>query len=842
MSPRRNGQGEYRALRWIGRGLARCLALVPLGAWATALAAAVLLVASPRSHSQSDPLTKAAGLLDRDAQSQDEPIEVDASQVTHDRGRDEVTAEGDVVVTHGSTVLAADRVRLDRRNGEAEASGSVVIDDPQARLRATRIWLEIEDETGFLDDGDLYLPQTRFRIGGERMEKGIGQTYHIWDGTLTTCHCEEGPPSWSITGEEIDVSLEGYGTVRDGTFRIQDVPVLYLPWGVFPVRRTRQTGLLFPRFDFSSSRGFQWEQPFYWAIDKTSDATISLDVETAARLGVVGEYRYALAPDAGGIITASYFNEHIRGSTADAVVDPEQLADPTIPENRGSVIGYHQQPGPWGSRIYLRPFLVSDTQFLREINALTYVPSAGLLSTTQRYTTSRAGLVEVWDRGLFQGEATYYQDLIGKQSRVPQPLPRLTLQLRQPTLDGHLRLALNTEAVEYWRAPLASGPRLDFAPEARVPYRVGPYGYGTLRLVLRETAYYLTSNDVPIVPTPVPSPAVPLETRPVDRLQHREILQLTADFNTELSRVFEVRSGELRKVKHTIEPFLRYTYVPLVGQDDIPLWDSVDRINARNLITYGISSRLLGKLGSGLELDTQPLAPPPDGSNELIGEPYGPPPPPRIAPEEGARIQELARLYVQQGYEISHPVFLSADKTKRVHFSGVDAGLRVTPTSFFGLQGRMTFSPTDRRLLYADAGINVFDPRPVAGEDDLSLADLRPANTASLFYQFNSGGAVENVNFAATYRVTDDVALAYLGRFDALATRFLENWAGFRLISQCDCWVLDFAFIDRVNPDEREYRVLFSLVGLGSFGQQPFAAPRGGFGAPAAGLGTGGIY
>ena len=78
---------------------------------------------------------------------------------------------------------------------------------------------------------------------------------------------------------------------------------------------------------------------------------------------------------------------------------------------------------------------------------------------------------------------------------------------------------------------------------------------------------------------------------------------------------------------------------------------------------------------------------------------------------------------------------------------------------------------------------------------------------------------------------------------DALAGRFLENWAGLRVISGCECWVLDFAFIDRVNPNEQEFRVLFSLVGLGSFGQNPFGQQAGSLGrAQNSGSELGSVY
>jgi len=180
------------------------------------------------------------------------------------------------------------------------------------------------------------------------------------------------------------------------------------------------------------------------------------------------------------------------------------------------------------------------------------------------------------------------------------------------------------------------------------------------------------------------------------------------------------------------------------------------------------------------------------------------------------RIQELARATVKQSYEISQPIFPGQ------HFSGVEVSARVTPVSFFGARGRLVYSVENPKLQFAEVGANLWDPRPVAGPDDLFLPQLRPANSISLFYQFTGGGAVKNLNVATTYRVTNNLALSYLGRFDALDNSFLENWAGFRLISSCDCWVVDFAFIDRANPDTTGVRVQVSLVGLGSFGRQPF--------------------
>ncbi len=782
------------------------------------------------------------GLLSVD---EDQPLTVDADRLTYDRERDTIRARGDVIVTIGGSVLAADAIDIDRAMGQAEASGSVVLEDPQGRVRAESASFLLEDETGYLEEGSLYLPQNRFQITGSRLEKGIGQSYRIWDATFTTCQCEDGVPDWSITGEEVDIELGGWGRLREGTFKIKDRTILYLPYGLFPILRDRQTGFLFPRFGYESSRGFQYVQPFYWAIDKSSDATISLDVETAARLGLLAEYRYLLSAAAGGNIGLSYFIEKIRGTTADEVVEPQTLANPEVPENRGSIIGYHQQPGPGDSRIYLQPFLVSDNLFLRDMNVLTDLPYQIINLTTLRYTRSRAGIAKVWDWGLGKAEAEWKQDLIQKQSRVPQALPRLTFEARQSFLQSRLRLRLRSEAVEYYRAPLASGPRFDLAPEVSFPHRFGPYAYGETRVTLRETVYYLFDNEIPAEPFSLNDPNAPVDTRIVPHYQHREILQVATNLRSELSRVYEVKDwGSITKLKHSIEPFLLYNYVPVVDQEDLPFYDAIDRIRARNAFTYGITTLLLAKVrrGGGPTLLTEDVPPGETLGNELVGDqPYGPPPAPRIGGTSAAaladeRIQELARATLSQSYEISNPVVPGQ------HFSGVQLAVRVTPVPFFGAQGRIIYAVEDPSLSFATVGANLFDPRPIAGPDDLFLPQLRPVNSLSLFYQFTRGGAVENLNVATTYRVTNNFALAYLGRFDALDNSFLENWAGFRLISSCDCWVIDFAFVDRVNPDTTGVRVQVSLVGLGSFGQQPFDQGFAGLPRPISTTGIGRSY
>src|SRR5439155_68561 len=80
------------------------------------------------------------------------------------------------------------------------------------------------------------------------------------------------------------------------------------------------------------------------------------DVETAARVGLLGEYRYFLSRQAHGSFGGAYYNEQIRGTSQGTVTTTGEPAN--IPENRFVITGHHVQPFYWKSRFYLDLFAV----------------------------------------------------------------------------------------------------------------------------------------------------------------------------------------------------------------------------------------------------------------------------------------------------------------------------------------------------------------------------------------------------------------------------------------------------------------------------------------------------
>ncbi|MGZ3687741.1 MAG: hypothetical protein ACXVBW_05550, partial [Bdellovibrionota bacterium] len=142
-----------------------------------------------------------------------------------------------------------------------------------------------------------------FTLSGARINKlGEGRFQTHW-GEYTTC--VDCPGSWSFLAEDVDMQIEGYAFMTNVIGKIKAAPIGWSPILVIPLKTKRQTGFLFPRFSLSGSVNFM--QPFFWAINRWSDMTIS-----AGYIGVQGprvewEGRYNLGSD---VATATAFYTH----------------------------------------------------------------------------------------------------------------------------------------------------------------------------------------------------------------------------------------------------------------------------------------------------------------------------------------------------------------------------------------------------------------------------------------------------------------------------------------------------------------------------------------------------
>ena len=116
---------------------------------------------------------------------------------------------------------------------------------------------------------------------------------------------------------------------------------------------------------------------------------------------------------------------------------------------------------------------------------------------------------------------------------------------------------------------------------------------------------------------------------------------------------------------------------------------------------------------------------------------------------------------------------------------------------------------------------SVRDPRPLPPSTPV-FRQLQRRTALRVSYRAIADRLLRELNTNVVLRLTEHVSAAYLTRYDLNDTSFIRNSYYFRLLSPQKCWAFDFGVVDKVNPDEVEFRFAVTLVGLSSFGRQMF--------------------
>lgn len=762
-----------------------------------AIAAAVLCFTGPAG---------AAQLTTRGAQSPASEINVTADKLSSGDGSNQIDASGNVEVKRGETTLKAEDVRVNRATQDIEAKGKVSLDDPEWKVKsADAIEFNLEKETGQIQNGDLFLEDGHVGISGRRLQKFGGQTYHVDDGFFTTCLCESGAPSWKFSAEQMDLALDGVGTIKNGYFYVMDVPVFYVPYGIFPLRTERQTGFLFPQFGHSTKEGFRFMQPFFWAMSKSTDATVKFDIETAARYGFLGEFRTLFDRETDFRIDSAYFNEAWRTDQTDAIVD-HTIADQHIPRDRWSIVGSHRYTTSSDWLTFSDFAAYSDTLFTRELIDRFDLPGTQEADIRRsRFGASRMGVFRNWGDTFLKGEMNFFQDFIQPASGTLQRTPQVGLWGRRFLSNFPLEFRWRAEGVNYIRREGGDGLRMDLRPEAVLPFSLASRLFGALSVAPRETVYHLYS--------PVKSS---------DRNLSRELVELRANIGSAVSRIFGFTGLGLSHVKHVVEPEVSYLFVPGVNQSRIPIMDEIDRINRRNVLTFAVTNRFWGKTATRL------AAAPSDSNVEMLGPGIG-------------DVRQLASLKLALSYDINR------ERKGGDSLSDLDVNLRLSPGAYIDMTLDGGLNPGAWDISQARLTFSITDPRPILRR---SLdPDFNRPNSLSLGYQFLRRGpnsifaenanfnidncplqpttlgcpdnpfnknTVGNVNANLFYRLTDNLLVNVGSTYDAIDSRFLGFRAITKLLSFCECWTATLSIGRTINPAKTSFSFDFSLLGLGN--------------------------
>jgi len=162
------------------------------------------------------------------------PITMEADKVTYDQKGGFISLEGAVRILYKNATVQADKIIFYDQTKDVVAEGEVVFTEGEDILRCDRLELNIETKKGMVYEGRLFIKKKNFHITGKKAEKLGEAEYRVYDATLTSCDARV--PYWKFTANRLDVNLDGNAQGWWPGFRVKDVPILYFPWLIFPVK------------------------------------------------------------------------------------------------------------------------------------------------------------------------------------------------------------------------------------------------------------------------------------------------------------------------------------------------------------------------------------------------------------------------------------------------------------------------------------------------------------------------------------------------------------------------------------------------------------------------------
>ncbi len=719
-----------------------------------------------------------------------------------------IEAFGKVHLQRGQDYLKADYARYYNSTQWVFLQGNVEVHFGADTINAREAEFDLANRTGWMKDGTVFMAGPHTYVTGARVDKHWGDVYSFKDAKVTSCDGDA--PAWSFTASEAVIEMDGYAQLWGTSFQVKDVPVLFSPFLVVPVKKERQSGLLLPSFGYSDTRGFFYNQPYFWAIDDSRDLTLNEYVMTDRGFMQGLEYRSRRTEDESLWLRFDwmYDSETFATDADDKYYKGDGLARDN--SSRFWVRGMYNASLPnaplWKFRADLD--YVSDPYFLREFDTgasgfnYTRMSLSDLFSRSLRERdlsrVSGAILSRDWERVGVAVSAQYTQNpdygngnIDRSKDITVQYLPQADFFLYKGRVFDDLPFEAQGSAQGgyMYRRYGDRGARYDISPGLSLPIN-GKYGSLRVMGAVNQTFYQTeTSDDVP---------GYNGQTG-----ESRTVFSFGAEASTELARVYRLGNDENREVfaannpggasrwtgiQHSIEPRVAYARVPHVDQEKNPYYDGYDRISERNELVYSLDNNFSRKRERVVVRKDK------DGKEEkVVAEDY----------------LNFLRIRLAQGYDIAEAGRDSElDVYDRRPFGDVIGEVTLSGNEYVSLTSKSYLSPYSGDLTRHSHGIN------------LNVPEWGSISTGMSFYK-----AIDEYK---RHR-PEDISLVTLSGnmhlYGPWSAYFYKSWdmrgeltseQGLELTYTDQCYQIG----GRIWEDDQEtsFQLFFSLSGLGEIG------------------------
>jgi LPS-assembly protein len=393
------------------------------------------------------------------------------------------------------------------------------------------------------------------------------------------------------------MTLQKHALLKNAILKVKDVPVFYLPAMYYPINKeNRATGFLLPMYGSSSIKGQTIENAFFWAINRSQDATVYHSFYSKTGQSIGGDYEYVQTGGSSGKVDAVTVREH--AATYQHADGTEQVVQGI---DSFHINGNLVQSLPWhlratGSANYFSS-LIAEQRYQQNVAA-----------ATNRTRNFGGNLIGNWGPNTVSTTVDRNEVFTNNtDSIVTGSMPRVNFSRGEQKIGSlPVYFGASSEFVTLVRTGKSGDTvtdsglsRIDVFPTIRFPFTKLPYLTFNSSMGFRET--YWTDSQL--------SDTRP--TRLAESVFRRYFTFGTTITGPVLTKIFNTPdSTYAQKFKHVIEPtFSIQRTTQFDNRGEIVKFEGTDSVQGGvTSMTYGLNNRLYAKKQSAREILTVSVA------------------------------------------------------------------------------------------------------------------------------------------------------------------------------------------------------------------------------------------
>ncbi len=528
---------------------------------------------------------------------------------------------GKAGLKYKKTELSSGQIAVDFQNNQLSAKGisdssdttgtklieTPVLSEDGEKYSGKELTYNYKTQQGYISAAEQEKEEQKYK--GEKVKKVSKNVYFIKNGIYTTC--EGDPPDTYFSASEMKVIQNDKIIAKWIFMYIAGVPFpVPLPFGVFPNRSGRNSGLIFPTYGQDITRGQYFRNfGYFWAINDYMDLALTGDYYLKGGFGLRSRFRYAKRYEYNGNINFGY--SKIKTGEAN---DPDKTD-----RTDWNISLFHNQK--------FNPTTRLDVNLQFQSSSYLNNNSVNLNDLLTKDIISNATFSKRWDESGNSLTINYSRTQNLESGNITEVLPNLTFNkiLSYPfraegktnikdmnwyeligyTYTGQFKNIRRKEngnlkirgGIQH-SLSISASPKIGyFSISPRISYREKWYNKQIEKdavliqnSVTGNTRLYklnnLTGEDTVI-------------TKDVNKIGMVRTFDFSVSASTKLYGIFQPNVFGIEAFRHTLSPSISYTYQPDFSKDFWGYYKSVQRVNGTIQRYDPFSNEIFGGVGGG---------------------------------------------------------------------------------------------------------------------------------------------------------------------------------------------------------------------------------------------------